>query len=178
MERAMQDVVRVHCFGCGSLNAHGLQIKSYWAGDEVVCSWKAQPHHSGGFREALNGGIIASIVDCHAMWTAYAAACRDEGVEMSEPMSYVYVTASLKVNYLRPPSPGSTAAATDVSTQTNGNQSLNIMQVSVQNFSLTALAPRVFSWHQAPDKAPTVLNAVAADLIEPSRDVPCIGVAP
>ena len=102
MERAMQDVVRVHCFGCGSLNAHGLQIKSYWSGDEVVCSWKAQPHHSGGFREAVNGGIIASIVDCHAMWTAYAAACRDEGIEMSEPMSYVYVTASLKVNYLRP----------------------------------------------------------------------------
>ncbi len=26
-----------HCYGCGRLNPHGLQIKSYWDGDETVC---------------------------------------------------------------------------------------------------------------------------------------------
>ena len=102
MERALQDVMQVHCFGCGSLNPHGLRIKSYQAGEDVVCFWKGQPHHSGGFRDALNGGIIASIVDCHAMWTAYAAACRAEGVEISATPNYVFVTAALKVNFVKP----------------------------------------------------------------------------
>ena len=25
-----------HCYGCGRLNEHGLQIKSYWDGEESV----------------------------------------------------------------------------------------------------------------------------------------------
>jgi len=86
--------------------------------------------------------------------------------------------AKIKVNYLQPPPPGSTAAATDVSTQSNGNQPLNIMQVSVQSFSLKALVPRIFGWKQAVDNTPTVISAASADLIEPSRDAPCIGTAP
>jgi Flp pilus assembly protein TadG len=86
--------------------------------------------------------------------------------------------AKIKVNYLQPPAPGSTAAATDVSGQTNGNQPLNIMQVSVQSYSLKALVPRIFGWKQAVDNAPTIISAASADLIEPSRDSPCIGTAP
>lgn len=30
---ALQDLLKVHCFGCGALNARGLQIKSLWDGD-------------------------------------------------------------------------------------------------------------------------------------------------
>jgi Flp pilus assembly protein TadG len=86
--------------------------------------------------------------------------------------------AKIKVNYLQPPPPGSTAAATDVSTQVNGNQPLNIMQVSVQSYSLKALVPRIFGWKQAVDNSPTIISAASADLIEPSRDSPCIGTAP
>ena len=26
-----------HCYGCGRLNPDGLQIKSYWEGEESVC---------------------------------------------------------------------------------------------------------------------------------------------
>jgi hypothetical protein len=86
--------------------------------------------------------------------------------------------SKIKVRYFQPPAPGSTAAAVDVSTQTNGNTPLYIMQVSVENFSLAALLPRIYKWSEAPDKTPTTINAISADLIEPSRDVPPIGVAP
>jgi len=86
--------------------------------------------------------------------------------------------AKIKVNYLQPPGSGSTAAAVDVSAQNNGNAPLNIMQVSVQGFALGALMPRMFGLHTSVDNAATVINAIAADLIEPSRDVPPIGAAP
>lgn len=28
-----------HCYGCGSLNEKGLQIKSFWDGEESVCTY-------------------------------------------------------------------------------------------------------------------------------------------
>jgi hypothetical protein len=81
----------------------------------------------------------------------------------------------IKVNFYSPS--GTAAAPTDVSSQADGNKPLNIMQVSIQNFSLAALAPRIFGW-KTEDDSPTIIYAAAADLIEASRDVPCIGVAP
>jgi hypothetical protein len=86
--------------------------------------------------------------------------------------------SKIKVNYFQPPPANSSAAATDVSTQTNGNAPGNIMQVSVRNFSLLALVPRIFSWKQSADLSPLVFSVYSADLIEPSRDPPCIGTAP
>lgn len=86
--------------------------------------------------------------------------------------------ARIKVRYFQPPAPGSTGPAVDVSSQPNGNTPLYIMQVSVENFSLAAIVPRIYKWNEAPDKRATIINAVSADLIEPSRDVPPIGVAP
>ena len=86
--------------------------------------------------------------------------------------------AKIKVNYLQPPASGSTGASVDVSTQNNGNSPLNIMQVSVQGFALRPLVPRLFGLGKPVDVAATTINAVAADLIEPSRDVPPIGTAP
>ena len=84
----------------------------------------------------------------------------------------------IKVNYFKPPAPNSTAAALDVSAQTYGNTPGNIMQVSIQNYSLMALVPRIFDWKTAPDKSPMNITVYSADLIEPSRDPPCIGTAP
>ena len=86
--------------------------------------------------------------------------------------------SKIKVNYYLPPASGSTAAATDVSTLSNGNAPLNVMQVSIQGFSLRPLMPRIYGLKTAVDASATVINAVAADLIEPSRDVPPIGAAP
>jgi hypothetical protein len=86
--------------------------------------------------------------------------------------------AKIFVHYFQPPAPGSSSAATDVSGQIYGNSPGNIMQVSIQNFTLMPLAPRIFSWSQKPDNSATPVGAVAADLIEPSSDLPPIGSAP
>jgi hypothetical protein len=86
--------------------------------------------------------------------------------------------AYIKVNYFLPPVPGSAAADTDVSTQSSGDAPGNIMQVSIQSYSLPAFLPRIFSWKQAPDSSPFVFTAASADIIEASRTPPCIGTAP
>jgi acyl-coenzyme A thioesterase PaaI-like protein len=49
-----------------------LRLKSYWDGDEAVANWRAEPHHCGGTQENLNGGIIASLIDCHSLNLAIA----------------------------------------------------------------------------------------------------------
>lgn len=102
-EKALQDVFKVHCFGCGALNEHGLQIKSHWEGDELVCRWQPKPQHIG-HPGIVYGGMIASIVDCHAMWAAMATASRDAGREIVEggPPPPAFVTGKLSVSYLQP----------------------------------------------------------------------------
>ena len=104
-EQAFQDAFSEnHCWGCGSLNPHGLQIKSHWSGDgdEATCTWQPQPYHTSGPPHILNGGLIAVLMDCHSVCTAVAAAYRAEGRAMgSLPLLY-YATASLQVTYLRP----------------------------------------------------------------------------
>lgn len=89
------------CYGCGRLNEHGLQIKSYWEGEEAVCSFRPRPYHTAipGY---VYGGLIASIIDCHSTGTAAAAAYRSEGRAMDTEPPLRYVTASLHVDYLRP----------------------------------------------------------------------------
>ncbi len=101
MPRPLQDAMPIHCFGCGSLNEHGLQIKSFWAGDDVVCAWRPQPHHIG-HPGILYGGMIASVVDCHCIWTAVAYAHRAAGVELGATPRFAYLTAALTVNYRKP----------------------------------------------------------------------------
>jgi len=90
-----------HCYGCGRLNEHGLQIKSYWDGDEAVARFLPKPYHTAipGF---VYGGLIASLIDCHSTGVAAAAAYRAEGREMDTDPPHRYLTASLHVDYLRP----------------------------------------------------------------------------
>ncbi|MGD0499540.1 MAG: TadE/TadG family type IV pilus assembly protein [Bryobacteraceae bacterium] len=86
--------------------------------------------------------------------------------------------SKIKVHYFLPPAPGSNDALTDVSGQANGNSSLNIMQVTIEGYALPALVPRIYGWNQNADLSATPVGAIAADLIEPSRDLPTIGAAP
>jgi acyl-coenzyme A thioesterase PaaI-like protein len=90
-----------HCYGCGRLNEHGLQIKSRWDGDETVAIYTPRPYHTAipGY---VYGGLLASLIDCHGTGTAAAAAYRAEGRPMDSEPPLRYVTASLKVDYLRP----------------------------------------------------------------------------
>jgi hypothetical protein len=98
---AFQDRVDWRCFGCGRLNDDGLQIKSYWDGDDVVCQWQAKSMHVG-LPDRVQGGVIATAIVCHSLWTATATACRNEGIEIVEPMDFAYSTTSLHVEYLEP----------------------------------------------------------------------------
>ncbi len=58
-----------HCHGCGRLNEEGLQIKSYWDGEESVCIYTPKYYHTAipGY---VYGGLIASLIDCHSTGTA------------------------------------------------------------------------------------------------------------
>jgi acyl-coenzyme A thioesterase PaaI-like protein len=103
-EKAFQDHYKDEysvCYGCGRLNPHGHQIKSYWDGDESVCVFTPNEHHTAvaGY---VYGGLIASVMDCHGTGTAAAAAFRNAGRPMGTEPDFRFVTASLHVDYLRP----------------------------------------------------------------------------
>jgi acyl-coenzyme A thioesterase PaaI-like protein len=84
-----------HCFGCGRNNPQGHQLKSFVEGDEVIAHFTPAPHHISlpGF---VYGGLLASLADCHAMATATAAA------RVGDEPAPRFVTAALKVDYLKP----------------------------------------------------------------------------
>ncbi len=91
-----------HCYGCGRLNEQGLQIKSYWDGNESICRFLPREHYSGGKKDILYGGLIASLIDCHGAGTAAAAKVKEQGIEIKQGEMPRFVTASLKVDYLAP----------------------------------------------------------------------------
>lgn len=103
-EKAFQDYYPdelSHCYGCGRLNVHGLQIKSYWDEDESIAHFLPEEKHMAvpGF---VYGGLIASLIDCHCTGTASAAVYRKQGRAMNTDPPIRFVTASLHVEYLAP----------------------------------------------------------------------------
>lgn len=90
-----------HCYGCGRLNQAGLRLRTRWDGDETVTRFTPAPHHSA-IPGTVYGGMVASLLDCHGTGSASAAALRAEGREMGEGPSPRFVTAALKVDFLKP----------------------------------------------------------------------------
>jgi acyl-coenzyme A thioesterase PaaI-like protein len=92
------------CFGCGPANPQGFRLKSTWADDRsaVVASHTVEPFHGAGFPNTLQGGVIATLLDCHLCWAVIAAAYAAEGREVGEGEPIIYVTAELTLRYLRP----------------------------------------------------------------------------
>jgi acyl-coenzyme A thioesterase PaaI-like protein len=103
-QQAIQDQFRSNndCWGCGRHNEHGLKIKSYWVGDEAICTYQPERHHAAGPTNVVNGGIIATLIDCHSACTAMAAAYQQEGRDIGTEPPIWCATASLQVTYLRP----------------------------------------------------------------------------
>ena len=64
---------KLTCFGCGHANPKGFHLRSYRDGDPTVAKFTPLPEHDNGFG-FLNGGIIATVLDCHGaavvMWEA------------------------------------------------------------------------------------------------------------
>ena len=89
------------CFGCGPANPDGLQLKSELASDgTVVATFTPWPQHDNGLG-FLNGGIIATLLDCHSGITVTHAAY-EHGWGALAGVPLPYVTAGLDVRYLRP----------------------------------------------------------------------------
>jgi uncharacterized protein (TIGR00369 family) len=89
------------CYGCGRLNAHGLHVRSVQDGTESVASFTPRPEHTAvpGF---VYGGLIASLIDCHAIGAAAAAAVFSGRREEGEAPAPRFVTAALQVDFLAP----------------------------------------------------------------------------
>jgi len=90
-----------HCYGCGRLNVHGLRLKTRLEGDETVTRFTPLPYHTAlpGY---VYGGLIASLIDCHATGTGAIAAERAAGHEIGETVAPRFVTAALHVDFLMP----------------------------------------------------------------------------
>lgn len=88
------------CFGCGPANPKGLQLRSFPADGFVSAVFRPWLEHDNGLGY-LNGGIIATVLDCHS-----AAAVIHEadlrGWTAENGVALPYVTAGLDVRYLRP----------------------------------------------------------------------------
>ncbi len=90
-----------HCYGCGTNNEFGHQLKTYWDGEETVSHFIPKPEHTAlpGY---VYGGLIASLIDCHSTGSG-AAALHKQLDESEKKETYPRcVTASLKVDYLKP----------------------------------------------------------------------------
>jgi len=103
---AFQDLMPFnHCWGCGADNPDGLRLKSRWAdvGERrAVATFTPKPEHMAGPTHILNGGIIATVLDCHGVCTAVADAYVREGRAIGEGETIWFATGSLEVVYVRP----------------------------------------------------------------------------
>jgi acyl-coenzyme A thioesterase PaaI-like protein len=88
------------CFGCGPSNPRGLQLRSYPDGAGVAATFTPWPEHDNGLG-FLNGGIIATLLDCHSA-AAVVLESERRGIESIPPALLPFVTAGLDVRYLRP----------------------------------------------------------------------------
>ena len=68
-----------HCYGCGRLNQHGHQIKTFWEGEEAVTHFFPEPYH-----------------------TSVPAMYRAEERDLNSLPALRFVTGSLHVDFLKP----------------------------------------------------------------------------
>ena len=102
-QQAIQDQIREnYCWGCGSDNPAGLHLKSYWDGELATAKWTPSDEFAAGPRHFLNGGIIATLLDCHGVCTAVADAYRREGRGIGADPEIWLATTLLSVEYSRP----------------------------------------------------------------------------
>lgn len=96
------------CFGCGPRNEKGLQIKSFWEGDDFVLRYTPKEHHQaftkvvdGKKVSFVNGGIIGTLLDCHMNWGMATALYHSDHWDRSEGFPST-VTAYFNVQMKKP----------------------------------------------------------------------------
>jgi hypothetical protein len=91
------------CFGCGPANPDGLHLHSYERVDgSLVATVDPDPRFKSGYPNVTYGGLLASVIDCHAIWTAMTAAYRAAGRDLGSEPRIAYATGELDVTYRRP----------------------------------------------------------------------------
>lgn len=90
-----------HCYGCGRLNEAGLHVRTIWRNGVGEAHFTPSAAHIAipGY---VYGGLIASLVDCHGIGTAAAAALERSGGVVGVSPSPRFVTAALRVDFLAP----------------------------------------------------------------------------
>mmetsp|Transcript_45054 Transcript_45054/g.114054 ORF Transcript_45054/g.114054 Transcript_45054/m.114054 type:complete len:283 (-) Transcript_45054:336-1184(-) len=73
------------CYGCGTKSAEGLHLKSYRADNGLQAVITFDKRHQA-FPGIVNGGVIATVMDCHANWTA-AVALMDRACTARPPLT-------------------------------------------------------------------------------------------
>jgi acyl-coenzyme A thioesterase PaaI-like protein len=91
-----------NCYGCGAWNKKGLNIKSFWEGDETICIFNPQTYHAAMPPDVLNGGTIATLIDCHCVCSSIADAYKTENREIGKSPIIWYATGSLKIDFKKP----------------------------------------------------------------------------
>ena len=59
-----------------------------------------EEHH--GFPGLLCGGVLATLIDCHAMCTSLAILCREAGRPLEDITNFGAITGGLSIRYLAP----------------------------------------------------------------------------
>jgi hypothetical protein len=88
------------CFGCGPANPDGMHLRSTFSedGEALVATFEPTERYSSGAPNVMYGGTVASLIDCHSVWTAGAFAARRENREVRPE----FVTGELSVRFLKP----------------------------------------------------------------------------
>ena len=92
------------CFGCGPANEDGIGLESYLEadGETLVATVDPNAKFSSGVENVAYGGYLASLVDCHSVWTAMTAAHLTEERSFGSDPPIHYVTGELDVTYRAP----------------------------------------------------------------------------
>ncbi len=95
------------CYGCGRLNNQGHHFQTRWNQGETLTEYLPSPEHIAipGF---VYGGLLASLLDCHSTGSAALALYHRMGHEPGDAAPVPRcVTASLKIDYVKPTPLGS-----------------------------------------------------------------------
>src|SRR5699024_10973763 len=105
MSTAIQDTYPdefAHCYGCGALNAEGMQLKTFLEGDQTISRHRPDSSRTGGMPGHAYGGLIASLIDCHGTGSASAFVQRARGEAIGSAPPPHFVTGTLTVVYRKP----------------------------------------------------------------------------
>lgn len=92
------------CWGCGPANEDGIHLESYVAedGETLVATVEPDAVFDAGAPDVMYGGHVASLVDCHSIWTAITFAYEAEERPLGSDPRIAYVTGDLRVEFNRP----------------------------------------------------------------------------